>query len=485
LTEEVTEESAESAEETPEDAYAELQAKVKLLLNENLSATEIIQKLFQEDYNTDTKALAKILGMTAFDVGRQKAYVKRQSQKSASERLKKSEKIDTGEAGTGKPGSVYKTDADSTTILKEVLSTHPDVTDRQILEIMSWAKMTQGGLQPAHLYALLSSMKGLDKNAASMLAQKYSLAIQKAQQEGGAQPFTFGPIPIGPAQQQPQQQQQFYWPQQPWQQPVQQGPPPGYVSKDEVDERIEAVLRKVNEERKIDKIEDKVNKLAEDIPKMIRENMPGQPETAMETVEIPLDANGNACLPGNAVTYKKITRPLGSESDLDKLLKYKNLLGKEISTDDIRRVVKEEVGGDRKEDPAVTALKTEMDKTIRAHEDLKKELQTTKDQISADEKRRLDDTIKGMENKIEGLRTALSSSGVNSPEGVIAQGITTFGNRKPAEKALEVIERIITPGAVATPVPQEGAVQTGEGVLIQEARKKGLVTVIRERVKGA
>ena len=76
--------------------------------------------------------LAKILGVTVFDVGRVKASVRRSSKKSASDRLKKLETKDE-EPESPKPRSVYKTETDANSILKEILSTHPDVTDRMIL----------------------------------------------------------------------------------------------------------------------------------------------------------------------------------------------------------------------------------------------------------------------------------------------------------------------------------------------------------------
>lgn len=483
MSEEESEDSATLAEETPEDAYARLEAKVKLLQEENLAPAEIIQKIYEEDYNTDPTALAKILGMSLFDVGRGKAHAKRPSKMSAGERLKKIEKEREIESGTGKPGSVYRTDTDMNSILKEILSTHPDVTDRQILEIMSWAKMTPGGLQPAHLYALLSSMKGLDKNAASMLAQKYSLALQKAQQEGGQQFIGFGPIPIGSTQQ-PQQPQQFLFP---WQQPQpgwpqQQGPPQGYYSKEQVDELIE----KRDQKRDIDDLKDTVAGLREEIPKLIKENIPQtQMGTEYEEEIMYLDAENKPVPREQATHYKTIRRPISTrqsadfralENRLDTLQQTIQDKKVEALSSEIKEL-REQKAQPATEDPKIAELKQVL-------MDTKKDLKETQDKISADEKRRLEDKIGNLDKEISNLRTSLSSSGVNSPEGVIAQGITTFGNRKPAEKALEVIERIITPGAVAAPVPQEGAVQTGEGVLIQEARKKGLVTVIRERVKG-
>lgn len=480
MTEEELEGAAETAEETPEDAYAELEAKVKLLQDENLSPAEIIKKIYEEDYNTDTNALAKIMGMTAFDVGRVKAHARHPSKKSAGERLKKFDKISDSGAEAGKPGSVYKTDTDMNSILKEILSTHPDVTERQILEIMSWAKMTPGGLQPAHLYALLSSMKGLDKNAASMLAQKYQLALAKAQQESGQQSFGFGPIPISP--QQPQQQQQFMWPLvstggQPG--VALQPPPPGYYSKEQVDELIE----KRDQKRDIEDLKDTVAGLREEIPKLIKENIPQtQMGTEYEEEITYLDAENKPVPREQATHYKTIKRPISTRQSAD----FKALEGKidslqqsiqdkkvEALTAEVKEL-KEAKAQPATEDPKLKELKDEILAT-------RKELQETKDKISAEDKKRLEDKIGSLENQMGNLNARLASSGVNSPEGVMSTAITTFGNRKPGEKAIDMVREILAPGVVA-PVPQE-VVPSGAGVLAEEAGKRGLVTIVRDRIR--
>lgn len=478
MSEEESGEVATVAEETPEDAYAGLEAKVKLLQDDNLSPAEIIKKIYEEDYETDTSALARILDMTVFDVGRVKSHVKRPSKKDARERLKKSEsKIDVG-----KPGTVFKTDTDLNSILKEILETHPDINDRQILEIMSWAKMTPGGLQPAHLYALLSSMKGIDKNAASMLAQKYSLAIQKAQQEGGGQQFAFGPIPMS-APQPPQQQQQFIWPlagtAQPWsQQPYHGQSPPGYFSQEQVNDLIE----KRDQKRDLEDLKDTVASLREEIPKLIKENIPRDQAQGIEYEEEVIYLNDeNKSVPKEQAThYKTIKRPISTrqsadfralEGRIDSLQQFIQDKKVEALSNEIKEL-KEAKGQPAAEDSKITELK-------QAIADTKKELQETKDKITAEDKKRLEDKLGNLEGQISSLRTSLASSGVNSPEGVMASAITTFGSRKPGEKAIDTIRDILAPGAVA-PVPQE-AVPSGAGVLTKEADKLGLVTIVRDR----
>jgi len=82
---------------------------------------------------------------------------------------------------------LYKGEPDVNSILREILRTHPDVPKRVVDEIISWAHMSPGGLHPTQVAYLLSSMKGVSSQTANIVAQKYSLALAKAQQEGKIQ----------------------------------------------------------------------------------------------------------------------------------------------------------------------------------------------------------------------------------------------------------------------------------------------------------
>lgn len=114
---------------------------------------------------------------------------------------------------------LWKGEPDATAILRQILEKHPDISRAHKDEVLSWAEL-RGQLDPQSVAYLLGQMKGVSSQTASIIAQKYSLAIQKAQLEGRpgfqmpilppmqAQPYQ--PIIYGP---QPQQYP-FQFPQQ-------------------------------------------------------------------------------------------------------------------------------------------------------------------------------------------------------------------------------------------------------------------------------
>lgn len=84
-----------------------------------------------------------------------------------------------------KEAPLYKGELDTTTILRDILKRHPDIPQRVVNEVCSWAEF--GPIHPTQLAYLLSSMRGVSTTTANIVAQKYSLALQKAQIEGRAQ----------------------------------------------------------------------------------------------------------------------------------------------------------------------------------------------------------------------------------------------------------------------------------------------------------
>lgn len=94
-----------------------------------------------------------------------------------------------------KGGSIYRGDADYVEIIKEVLEHHPDIPERVVEEVVSWAEY--GVIHPAQLYAVLTSMKDVKPHTAYIVAQKYTLALMKAQSEGRLlPPFALTQLPF-------------------------------------------------------------------------------------------------------------------------------------------------------------------------------------------------------------------------------------------------------------------------------------------------
>jgi len=110
---------------------------------------------------------------------------------------------------------LYETEPDMNKKLKEVLTTHPGIGEEQASEVMWWARH-RGELQPTEVYNLLSNLKGVSNQTATLASQKYAAVLQSAfrnQGGGNAMPVMSGmqgvnppqgggsPIPIGAPQQ--------------------------------------------------------------------------------------------------------------------------------------------------------------------------------------------------------------------------------------------------------------------------------------------
>jgi len=84
------------------------------------------------------------------------------------------------------PKSVYKEAAEPSAILLKILSEFPGFDKGCVTEIMSWVEF-KGVLHPMELSHLLNQLAGVPKGAATIIPQKYQLAMQKAALEGSAE----------------------------------------------------------------------------------------------------------------------------------------------------------------------------------------------------------------------------------------------------------------------------------------------------------
>jgi hypothetical protein len=153
-----------------------LEEKFARLREEGLSDKEILRVVLEENLEADIDELVRITGMSKLDIGRIKGSVSRT--------LKRQEAKREAEAPP-EPPTPYKTELDATAILREILSKHPDISPKVVDEVCSWAEY--GPIHPTQLVYLLQSMRGIQSTTANIVAQKYSLALQKAQQEGRVQ----------------------------------------------------------------------------------------------------------------------------------------------------------------------------------------------------------------------------------------------------------------------------------------------------------
>jgi len=205
-----------------------LEEKFARLREEDLSDKEILRAVFEENLDANIDELVRITGMNKLDIGRVKGSVSRV--------LKRQEARKEAEA-LPEPPTPYKTELDATAILREILEKHPDISPKVVDEVCSWAEY--GPIHPTQLVYLLQSMRGIQSTTANIVAQKYSLALQRAQQEGRVQipppmyspqlqqPQWGAPFPT-PFQTPSQPQPQIFPYQQPLTQPLSPLPPTQY-----------------------------------------------------------------------------------------------------------------------------------------------------------------------------------------------------------------------------------------------------------------
>jgi len=180
---------------TQEEGEITLEEQIKMLQEQNLPPEKIAEQILQEDLNADINILSSALNLDKMVLGRIKGRLSR-LQKRRGER----ERGEKEAPPTGEP--LYRTEPDTNAILRELLKKHPDIPEKVTEEIMSWAEMSPGGLHPTQVAYLLSSFRGITTQTANIVAQKYSFALQKAQQEGKL-PAAMVPAPMGPGPTQP------------------------------------------------------------------------------------------------------------------------------------------------------------------------------------------------------------------------------------------------------------------------------------------
>jgi len=162
--------------EEPERKLETLEEKFTRLREGGLSDKEILREVFEENLDADIDELVRITGMSKLDIGRVKGSVSRSL---------KRRKVKKRAEEPPEPPTPYKTELDATAILRSILEKHPDILPKVVDEVCSWAEY--GPIHPTQLVYLLQSMRGIQSTTANIVAQKYALALQKAQAEGRVQ----------------------------------------------------------------------------------------------------------------------------------------------------------------------------------------------------------------------------------------------------------------------------------------------------------
>jgi len=412
---------------------------------------------------------------------------------------------------------LYKGELDSTKILREVLSKHPDIPGRVVDEVISWADY--GPVHPTQLVSLLSSMRGISQTTAYIVAQKYGMALQKAQAEGKVQlpPVFFGGMqasqqPMFPAVPfyqpqpfQPQPPQPFTQPapqpqQQPWPQPYPWQPQqyPQFQQQPQPD--LRSVIR--DELRSVD---DRLRRVEEPKPK--------EAEGFVEIEEPVRDSTGNVILGvDDKPIVKKMKVPAGQAGlygredaelkMLEKMKMYKDLFGEKekreekpsITRDDVRLTVKdvlEEKEGKLTPEQVIHLVEQKLSEKAKPEESpelqiLRRELAETKERFvelkeSMEKKEReaLESEIRRLESDIRRVESGRVVEGYRADEyRFMGQGLDRVaGVLEKKEPIKIVIEKLPEITSMATgAVPQQPAPPQARTGFLEMLRQRGLTT---------
>jgi len=457
-------------EENETEPEIPLEEEIKILLEQKLPPEKVAERILEEDLNADINILANTLNLDKMAIGRIKGRLSRLKKR----REEKAAPTTPSEV-TPREEPLYKGELDTTAILREILTHHPDIPQKVVDEVCSWAEY--GSIHPTQLVSLLQSFRGITVTTAYVVAQKYSLALQKAQQEGKVQipPLVGGPMPGAPTPTQPlswgfptgfpQQppgtltgQQPPYVPPFGTQQFPTQTPGWGYLPP-LTEERIRIIMR---EERERPGKESKEAEQYVEIEDPVRDN------------------TGNVILdPQDRPILKKMRVPASQASQfvpredvesrvLDKMQRYKDLFGsKELTEEKIREIIRDE------KLPTQPAAPTEKPVTL---EDVKKvstesSQEAVKQVLAAHEKE--DKEEKRHQETLEAIRASGSAKTVEGYKEdsyrILGQGLHEVAAVAKDKKPGEIIATILAGGPAS---PKEVEAGAGEG-LLKRLKDKG------------
>lgn len=436
---------------------------------EGKSVEDILREIFEKDMTVDFNELVEITGFDKLKIGRIKGQVMRWKKKQAP----------TSEATPpeSEEEGIYKGESDVNKILKGILSSHPDIKPKHIAEVMDWAKL-KGGLSPNDVISILSGLRGIDYKTAYMIATKYSLALAKEAQESSAPPTQILPGGMTPQRGQwPLLDSRQQFPGQPFtfDYSRQGGGQPGSSRFLTYDEYLQIEKDKQERERTV-KLEDRIEKMGENVATMLdtfKKDIEGKlqaqaPTADVEVEEVPIDKDGNICDPDNMVSLRRITRPLGRRKEgsvVDDALKIVN-------------TIRQQQPAKPEDSPTVVAMQKDFESTKASLKEISENLKETQKKLEEEKEKRAEERAKHLEDAIKELKGDLKSQQAATLEGGIGAAITQIASKEP----MKTVERIFSTPGVPQATPEELTQPTEP--LAQELGKKGLVTIVRERVRG-
>lgn len=480
------------------DEPDELKALFEKRRDEGKENEEILREVFESNPDTDIKRLVEVSGLPSLTIGRIKGQVAIRRKRDSRASEKQVEEGELSEPDARQLVAQYGREGLNKLkrrFLRKTLSLAPSLSEKTAEWILhKWDINPRLQDDPNDFYSMLHNDAGLKPNLASSIAKDvFSLEEQYADilEDKGERPIF---IRSGSRASEEEGETISY------RRSSGSGPfevsgrgrrdseSGGFLTREEylrLDREKEDRRRTEQAEEKRQQRDDKFKEEITGSLNSFREELEkGKKQPLEEIEEIPIDAEGKPTTPENAVSVKKITRGSGGALrtdpfDLYLKMKQAEKLDKagQMTSEEIRRIIKEET---KPTGPSaeITALNSKIDGLTQRLVDRDKEL-------SEKERQDLKEQIADLKTEVRGM----STSGINSTEGMLASVGGKLVDKNPLKEAGLIVERLltpsgtslVTPAAKAPPVAQQPGTSSG---IIAALKEKGLVTTIRERVVG-
>ena len=147
-----------------------------------------------------------------------------------------------------------------------------------------------------------------------------------------------------------------------------------------------------------------------------------------------------------------------------------------LTEDDIRKIVREEAKPPE-ETPTVKELKSRLDKAEERYDELKETME-------AEDRKRIEDTIKGLQGEIKTLRSRPAGQYSEDTFRLLDSTLNRLADILEGRKPSETLKDILLPqGVTGARPPSEKASETERGGVLEQLRKEGLVVRVVERLR--
>jgi len=482
----------------------DLEAFFKKRREEQKPDEEILREVFELNLDADIKKLVEVTGLPSLTIGRIKGQVSIRRKRDSKASEKSLGEGEMSEVETRQYIAQYGRDGLNKIkrgFLKKTLAIAPNMSDKTAEWILhKWDINPAIQDDPNAFYELLHNESGLKPNVAISLAkdvfrleETYADILENqgerpifisrgpgASGQSSGEPFTYRRDSQGGGPFEVSGRGRGGYPEQ-----------GGFLT-------MEAYLkmeREKDEKRRVEKLEEKLEKVSSDfsgaigsLEEKISEKLAKKSSDESTVEEIPIDAQGNPCSLESSVSVKKIYKGGGAQraDPLDTYLKLRQAdrLDKtgQLDAEGVRRIVQEVVGSKPSgPSPEITEMNRKID-------GLNQQLVQRDKELSEREKQALRDQINDLKGDVRTLGDRISSGGVNSVEGMLSTVGGKLVDKSPLKEAGQIVKELLTPGVVvSSPEKAPAVTQAAPGAassVLEALRSKGLVTTIREKVVG-